>query len=72
MTDNARQRCQEQCADGEDCACDEVEVFDVGNFHFNLIGAYLKSGGEKIEAKPCHATFDCAEIPEPPEPRAAP
>jgi len=72
MTDNARQRCQEQCTDGEDCACDEVEVFDVGNFHFNLIGAYLKSGGEKIEAKPCHATFDCAEIPEPPEPRAAP
>ena len=69
MTDKARRRCLDQCPEGEECACEEVEIFDVGNFHFNLIGEYLKSAGQKLDARPCHATFDCPDLPPPPEPR---
>ena len=69
MTDKARNRCVSECPEGEECMCDEVEVFDVGNFHFNLIGAYLKSAGQELEARSCHATFDCDEIPEAPAER---
>lgn len=69
MTDKARARCMNNCPQGEDCACEEVEVFDVGNFHFNLIGEYLKHAGTKLEARACHATFDCPDLPPPPEAR---
>jgi len=41
----------------------------VGNFHFNLIGDYLKHAGSQLEAKACHATFDCDDIPAPPAKR---
>ena len=67
MTDRAVTRCLEACADLEEsCTCDDVEVFDVGNFHFNLIADYLESGGMTLDDKACHETFDCPDIPEPP------
>lgn len=70
MTDKARARCVEMCANEEEgCGCETLEVFDVGNFHFNLIGAFLKSAGQELEAKACHATFDCEDIPPVPEAR---
>lgn len=69
MTDRARKRCRDECPEGEECACQDVEIFDVGNFHFNLIGEYLKHAGERLEAKACHATFDCPDIPEAPAKR---
>jgi hypothetical protein len=60
--DEARERCADQCA-GEACeACATLEIFDVGNFHFNLMGAYMRSAGTELEAKACHATWDCPEI----------
>ena len=70
MTDRTRARCAEACTEEDGCACDTLEVFDVGNFHFNLIGAFLKSAGQELEAKACHATYDCEEIPPVPEARA--
>ena len=69
MTDKARQRCLDQCEEGEACSCNEIEVFDVGNFHFELIADYLKNKGLELEAKACYATFDCPFIPPPPAPR---
>jgi hypothetical protein len=69
MTDKTRRRCVERCPEGETCECATLEVFDVGNFHFDLIGAFLKSAGQELEAKACHATFDCDSIPAPPEAR---
>jgi hypothetical protein len=73
MIDRARARCVERCeADpqGQGCdQCETLEVFDVGNFHFNLIGAFLKSNGQTLEARSCHATFDCDDIPPPPADR---
>ena len=72
MTDNARKRCRDACDPEEEAcpeACSDVEVFDVGNFHFNLIGDYLKHAGSQLEAKACHATFDCDDIPAPPAKR---
>jgi hypothetical protein len=69
MTDRARKQCEESCAEGEECDCASVDVFDVGNFHFNLIGAYLESGGTELEARACHESFDCSDIPPVPERR---
>ena len=69
MTDRARERCLSECEERGGCQCEDVDVFDVGNFHFELIIDYLKSKGTRLEARSCYATFDCPEIPSPPQPR---
>jgi hypothetical protein len=72
MTDRAAKRCTDSCAEGESCDCSSVEVFDVGNFHFNLIADYLKNRGKALEARACYATFDCPETPNAPTARTFP
>jgi hypothetical protein len=70
MIDKTRARCEAECTEEDGCGCETLEVFDVGNFYFNLIGAFLKSAGQELEAKACHATFDCDDIPPVPELRS--
>lgn len=65
MTDNARKRCKD--ADGDDC--NAVEIFDVGNFHYNMMAAYLKSKGKVLNPDLCHSRWDCTDILPVPEAR---
>ena len=69
MTDDARKRCREQCAEGEDCDCDNVQVWDVGNYFFNMMGEFLVSGGKTIRTDACMSSQDCGDYPPAPMPR---
>jgi len=61
------ERCVARCQADEGEACDERCAdafegrFDVGYFFFNLLGHYMRSGGEAWEVRPCYATNSCAE-----------
>lgn len=59
--DDARKRCEQTCQGP--CDCENVEVFDVGNFFFNLIGRYLSSGGLELSDDFCQARDDCPDKP---------
>lgn len=45
--------CAEQCADAH------VGRFDIGYFFFNLLGYYMRSGGEEWRVRSCYATNSC-------------
>ncbi len=62
MVDKARRRCREACED-DDCGCDDLWIFDVGNFHYNQLADYLKSGGQRIRTDLCLSRNDCDDIP---------
>ncbi len=68
MIQESRERCAEACGEG-DCGCDEVLSFDQGNFLFDVAGAYLGAAGMSFDPRPCHAYFNCPEIPPPPAAR---
>jgi len=59
--DSARKLCQQTC-EGP-CDCDNVEVFDIGNFFFNSIGRFLSSGGLTLSDDLCQARDDCDDKP---------
>ena len=71
MTDKARRSCEQAC-EGDDCGCDEVSVFDTGNFLFGLITTYLVSGGSEIVTDSCLADWTCQDVPDVPDERANP
>ncbi len=62
MIDAAREDCEETCVES-DCECDEVMVFDMGNFLFDLAAEYLASGGTEFNPDVCHAHFNCDAVP---------
>jgi hypothetical protein len=41
---------------------DPTLPFDVNSFTLYQVGAYLASGGTKLEDRPCYATGDCPEF----------
>ncbi len=58
------ERCRATCEETdepclEECASSYEGRFDVGLFFFNLIGEYIKSGGERWEIKPCFGDDSC-------------
>lgn len=69
MIQIARDQCESACAEGEDCDCDEVWVFDHGNFVFDIAGQYAASGGMVFDPDVCHARWDCDDVPPPPPSR---
>ena len=58
------ERCRSACVE-EDQSCFDAcnrsyeGKFDVGLFFFNLIGEYIKSGGERWELKSCYGDDSC-------------
>lgn len=68
MVDGARKRCRDAC-ETDDCGCADLWIFDVGNFTYNQLAAYLKSGGQEISVDLCLSRNDCADIPPVPEAR---
>ena len=62
MIDNAIRRCRDTCAEGMDCACEDTEVWDVGNFFFNMMGEFLASGGTRIRTDACMSSQDCSDF----------
>jgi hypothetical protein len=71
-TDDARKQCERACESAEDCDCSTVQVFDTGNFLFNMIGRYLGTNGQVLSDDACMARNDCAWIPPLPAERANP
>lgn len=69
--DAARAQCQADCTDAS-CDCRGAQVFDIGNFFFNLIGRYLSSGGRVLSDDLCLARDDCDDKPPLPELRYNP
>ena len=67
--DKARKACKETCEEEVCEACLSLRIFDVGNFHFNLIADYLLSGGTRLEADQCHSDWNCNAIGEIPQKR---
>ena len=74
MIDKARQRCRDSCPEDADpvgCGCEDLEVWDVGNFFWNMMGAYLESNGQRIRTEPCLSDQSCADFRAAPPPRTA-
>ncbi len=74
MIDKGRDDCRNACGEDEDCktACNDTQVWDVGNFFFNMMGTYLQTNGQEIRVDACQADNTCADYPPLPEPRTAP
>jgi hypothetical protein len=71
MIDEARKNCEAACTE-EDCGCETVLTFDVGNFLFGVSGEYMASGGMTFNPDICHAHWNCDHIPETPTARENP
>jgi hypothetical protein len=71
LTDQAIRLCERACPEGERCACDEVETFDVGLFIFNMFGTYVRTNGGELSVDLCNSRNDCPGFLPPPEPRPA-
>ena len=71
MIDKARAACEAGC-ESDDCGCDEVTVFDTGNFLFGMISSYLSSGGTDLFTDACLASWECDDVSDVPTPRRNP
>jgi len=77
FTDISRERCVNACAEAvtdespDPCGCETAEVFDIGNYLFNIVGRYLASSGRILDTDRCSSSNDCEWIPERPAPREA-
>lgn len=72
QVDKAIRDCREACTDmseGDPCGCEDIEVFDVGHFMFNMIGRYFISQGQTMSTDLCQSRNDCSDLPDKPEPR---
>ena len=77
MTDDAIKRCKRACEAIEDAMekaaclepCPSTEVWDVGNFFYNMMGDYLVNNGSRIRVDACLADQTCDDFPELPAKR---
>ncbi len=69
---------KKSCSNAQEDPCvqscrEEVEKqFDLGNFMSALLGMYMRSGAQEINAEACISWGGCHEAPPPPTPRSLP
>jgi hypothetical protein len=68
LTDRHRRACLESCPEDGAC-CDDLEPFDTGNFLFNSLGWYMRTGAQEFNVDMCNSRNDCEWFPEPPAAR---
>lgn len=49
--------------------CEDLVPFDTGNFLFNSLGRYMRSGAQELNVDACNSRNDCDDFPELPEER---
>lgn len=59
LPDRAIEQCEANCAEGDDCDCQNVETFDTGTFLFNAFGRYLQTNGAEMNVDLCNSRADC-------------
>ena len=67
--DQAIEFCENACAEGEDCGCDDVTVFDTGLYFYNAIGRYVLSKGTVWTTDECNGYGTCDDFAETPPTR---
>jgi len=66
LTDRHLGECLAAC-EGDGC-CDDLVPFDTGNFLFNALGQYMRSGAQELSVDLCNSRNDCEWFPDvPPE-----
>lgn len=63
LTDQHLENCRETCEEDDGCGCDELVPFDIGNFMFNTLGRYMRSGAQEFSIDMCNSTNDCDDFP---------